>query len=224
MAQKRLQIIGPPLDGGWTDYFDFDRSTTLPLSPDLLLFSTGYHSHLGELSGDCLHLKDFHQGCVYTKHPNLFLIGFARPIIGNIPSISEMQARYAVGVLAGKYRLPADWQENQEQAWEALCAEYPAINTSNVYPAEHFTYCDALAREMGMMPTLAATRSLRTWLKIMLTPISTLHYLDEYFDRPSLDRQKVYMPGVLLAFLALMRLLGLPLRFIQTVRAARRAT
>ncbi|MDP1624217.1 MAG: hypothetical protein Q8L64_00455, partial [bacterium] len=146
------------------------------------------------------------------------LIGFARPIIGNIPSISEMQAMYTVGALAGKYNLPADMQGKQAQAWEALCAEYPAINTENVYPVEHFTYCDTIAREMGILPTLANVRSLRTWWKIHLTPISTFHYLDEYFDGGGFDRQKVYMPVALVGFLAVMRLLGTPFRVIKSLR------
>ncbi|HMD82906.1 MAG TPA: hypothetical protein VKE92_16425, partial [Anaerolineales bacterium] len=73
---------------------------------------------------------------------------------------------------------------------------------------------DILAREMGVMPTPGSVRSLRTWLQIMLTPISTLHYLDEYFDQQSINGQKVYMPFLLLAFLALMRVLGSPFRLI----------
>jgi hypothetical protein len=155
--------------------------------------------------------------------PNLFLIGFARPIIGNIPSISEMQARYTVGLLSGKYALPTGWKEKQNDAWKLLCEEYGTINTENVYPVEHFMYCDILAREMGMMPTLASVRSLRTWLKILLAPISTLHYTDEYFDQQAIDRQKIYMPGILLAFLSLMRLLGLPLRFIKNLHNAKQS-
>ena len=94
----------------------------------------------------------------------------------------------------------------------------PTINTENVYPVEQFTYCDVLAKEMGSMPTLATVKSPSTWLKIMLTPISTLHYIDEYFDQQALDRQKVYTPVVLLALLTLMRLLGSPLRLIKHVR------
>jgi hypothetical protein len=62
---------------------------------------------------------------------------------------------------------------------------------------------------------LATVGSLRTWLKIMLTPISTLHYVDEYFDRQQIDHQKVYMPGILVAVLGLVRLLGFPLRLIR---------
>jgi hypothetical protein len=155
---------------------------------------------------------------VHTDLPNLFLIGFARPIIGNIPSISEMQARYAVGVLSGKYKLPTGLKEIQNDAWKSLCAEYPTINTENVYPVEHFTYCDILAREMDSMPTLGKVSSLRAWLKIMLAPISTLHYMDEYFDKQAIEREKVYMPIVLLAFLSLMRVLGFPFRFIKSVQ------
>jgi dimethylaniline monooxygenase (N-oxide forming) len=220
VAEKRLQIIGPQVNDKWTEYFDFDRSTTLHLSPDVLVFSTGYRSRLPEFFGGAVQMKDFYQGCVHTDLPNLFLVGFARPIIGNIPSISEMQARYTVGVLAGKYKLPTGINEKQTEAWKSLCAEYPTINTENVYPVEQFTYCDFLAREMGIIPTLASVGSLRTWLKILLTPISTLHYMDEYFDPKAIDQQKVYMPGVLLAFLSLVRLLGFPFRFIKNFQGA----
>ena len=72
-----------------------------------------------------------------------------------------------------------------------------------------------LAREMGILPTLATVGSLRTWLKIMFTPASTIHYVDEYFDRQSIDRQPVYTPAILIAFLSLMRLLGFPFRLIK---------
>jgi cation diffusion facilitator CzcD-associated flavoprotein CzcO len=221
VAEKRLQIIGPPLDGQWTDYFDFDQTRTLHLAPDTLVWSTGYHSGLTELSGGGIHLKNFYLGCVHTDMPNLFLIGFARPIIGNIPSICEMQALYTVGVLSGKYMLPTEMKEKQIEAWKLLCAEYRTINTENVYPVEQFTYCDILAREMGIMPTLGTVRSLRTWLKIMLTPISTLHYMDQYFDQQAIDRQKVYTPGILIAFLTFMRILGFPIRLIKSVRNAK---
>lgn len=218
VAEKRLLIIGPPIDEQWADYFDFDLTTTLHLSPDILVWSTGYRSHLSDLSGGVIHLKDFYQGCVHTDRHNLFLIGFARPIIGNIPSISEIQVQYAIGVLSGKYTLPTRLKERQQEAWNLLCAEYGTINTENVYPVEQFPYCDALAKEMGSMPTLATVKSLRTWLKIMFTPASTIHYVDKYFDKQSIERQKVHTPVILLALLTLMRLLGYPLRLIKRVR------
>jgi cation diffusion facilitator CzcD-associated flavoprotein CzcO len=218
VAEKRLRIIGPPADDRWTDYFDFDRSTTLHIAPDVLVWSTGYRSHLAELSGGVIHLKDFHLGCVHTDMHNLFLIGFARPIIGNIPSISEMQARYAIGVLDGRYKLPADVKERQAESWELICAEYPTINTGNVHPVEQFPYCDRLAREMGIMPTPRTVGSLGTWLKIMFIPASTTHYVDQYFDRRSIERQKVFTPFLILALLSLLRLFEHPLQFIHRAR------
>jgi dimethylaniline monooxygenase (N-oxide forming) len=218
VAEKRLQIIGPPMDERWTDYFDFDRSTTFHLSPDVLVWSTGYHSHLTDFSDGIIHLKDFYHGCIHTDMHNLFLIGFTRPIIGNIPSISEMQARFAVGVLSGKYRLPTALKEKQRETWKLLCAEYRTINTENVYPVEQDPYCNVLAREMRILPTLANVGSLRLWLKIMFCPTSTTHYVDNYFDPQSIRRQKVYTPVILIAFLSLMRLLGFPFRLIQRVR------
>jgi cation diffusion facilitator CzcD-associated flavoprotein CzcO len=221
VAEKRLQIIGPSIDEQCTDYFDFDRSTKLRISPDILVWSTGYRSHLPDFSGGIIHLKDFYHGCVHTDMHNLFLIGFTRPIIGNIPAISEMQARYTVGVLSGKYTLPKELKEKQKDAWKLLCAEYRTINTENVYPVEHDPYCNVLAHEMGILPTLANVGSLRAWLKIMVAPTSTTHYVDKYFDRQSIERQKVYTPAILLAFLTLMRALGFPFRLIKSVRNIR---
>ncbi len=217
VAEKRLQIIGPPIDEQCTDYFDFDQHTTLHLSPDWLVWSTGYRSRLASLTGGNIQLKDFYHGCVHTDRHNLFLIGFARPIIGNIPSISEIQAQYSIGVLTGKYKLPTRLKEIQQEAWDLLCTEYGTINTENVYPVEQFPYCDALAKEMGTLPTIANVKSLRTWLKIMFTPASTTHYVDQYFDRWSIDQQKVHTPVIILAFLTFMRLLGFPIRFIKNV-------
>jgi dimethylaniline monooxygenase (N-oxide forming) len=218
VAEQRLQIIGPPIDEQWTNYFDFDQSRTLHLSPDILVCSAGYRSQLPDLSAGTVQLKDFYHGCVHIDRHNLFLIGFARPIIGNIPSISEVQARYAVGVLSGKFTLPAELNEKQNEAWDLLCAEYRTINTENVYPVEQFAYCDELAQEMGILPTLATVGSLKTWLKIMFSPASTTHYIDEYFDTQSIEQQKVHTPAIFLALLALMRLLGYPLRLIKRVR------
>jgi len=218
VAEKRLRIIGPPVDGRWTDFFDFDGTRTLHLSPDVVVRSTGYRSQLTGLSGGRIQLKDFYLGCIHTDMHNLFLIGFARPIIGNIPSISEMQARYAVGVLAGKYKLPTALKARQEQAWSELCADYGTINTENVYPVEQYPYCDILASEMGIMPTLRNMGSLKAWLKIMLAPASTTHYVDEYFDLQAIEREKVYTPAILLAILVLARLSGYPFRSFDRIR------
>jgi cation diffusion facilitator CzcD-associated flavoprotein CzcO len=60
VAEKRLHIIGPALDETWTEYHNFDGTSTLHLTPDLLLFSTGFHSQLTEFSDGSIQLKDFY--------------------------------------------------------------------------------------------------------------------------------------------------------------------
>ncbi|MEZ4631386.1 MAG: hypothetical protein R2880_11875 [Deinococcales bacterium] len=124
---------------------------------------------MAELSAGHVALKDFYQGCVYLPQKHLFLIGFARPIIGNIPSISEIQARYAVGLLAGKYRPPKTVEVIHRANCQRLIQDYPAINSENVYPVEQFPYCDELAKEMGTMPSIAKC-GFNTWLKINCYP------------------------------------------------------
>ena len=215
IAKKRLAIIGSPTDKQWNEYLSFDKSTTCHISPDVLVPSTGYHSRLSDLSCGTIHLKDFYHGCVHIGMNKLFLIGFARPIIGNIPSISEMQARYAVGVLCGKYSLPTNLQAKQAEAWHSLCREYSSLDTDNVYPVEQFPYCDILAKEMGILPSLANVRSFTTWLKIMLVPASTTHYVDEYFDRWMLEQQKVYTPYALVIIMFLVSFLEFPWRCLK---------
>ena len=214
VAEKRLQIIGPSTNEQWNEYFDFDQTTTLQLSPDILVWSTGYRSHLTDFSNGVIQLKDFYHGCAHTDLHNLFLIGFARPIIGNIPSISEIQAQYTVGLLAGKYKLPKNLKEIQQKDWDALCADYGTINTENVYPVEQFPYSDILAREMSTMPTFANVKSLKTWLNIMLSPASTIHYLDAYFDKEMIDEQKIHTPFILIAIMSVARIAGYPFRLV----------
>jgi dimethylaniline monooxygenase (N-oxide forming) len=202
VAEERLSIIGPPTDKTWQDFFDFDQKLTQQVSPDVLVPSTGYQSRVSELFSEKIELKDFYHGCVHTSLPNLFLIGFARPIIGNIPSIAEVQAHYTVGLLSGKYNLPLNVQAIQAKVWEGLIHDYGKLNTKNVYPVEHIPYTDALAKEMGIMPSLS-NMPFKTWLKVMLVPSSTFHYLDEYFDERDLEQQSVYMPQVLIALMFL---------------------
>lgn len=217
VAEKRLEIIGPATDDKWKTYSDFDQTSTLHLMPDVLVWSTGYRSHLKDFSDGAIQLKDFYQGCVHTDIQNLFLIGFARPIIGNIPSISEIQAQYTVGILAGKNKLPNNLKRIQQKAWDSVCADYGTINTENVYPVEQFPYSDVLAKEMGTMPTFANIKSMKTWMNIMLTPASTVHYVDTYFDKELIDKQKIHTPFILIAIMSFARMVSYPFRLLKQV-------
>lgn len=216
VAQKRLKIIGPATDTNWDTFYDFEQgetSVTFGLEPDVLVPSTGYRSLLSELSNGAVKLKDFYQGCVHTNHNNLFLIGFARPIIGNIPTISEMQTRYAISILKGNCSLPMNIEKEQEQVWKNLVEEYPTLDTNNVYPVEQIPYCDSLAKAMGIMPSLTSLSSVRTWLKLMFVPASTTHYVDEYFDESMHQQEKIHTPAALISILLALRLFEFPFQY-----------
>lgn len=220
-GEGRLHIIGPAMDDSWTHYHDFDQTEQIDLTPDVLVRSTGYRSMLPHISDGAIRLQDFYLGCIHTDANSLFLIGFARPIIGNIPSISEMQARYAVAVLRGEAALPEDIKQRQAAHFAWQQQEYPSIDVDNVYPVEQYPYTDILARELGSLPTLHRLGSINTWLKVTLAPASTTHHVNDYFDQGELERQRVYTPPVLIGILVLLRLLGVPNRLVKWVAGNR---
>ena len=76
--------------------------------------AVGYRARLDELSAGQVRLADFYLGCCHVTYPDLYLVGFARPIIGNIPTISEVQARYVCGLIAGEVPRPPKIEELHE--------------------------------------------------------------------------------------------------------------
>ena len=210
VAEGRLQIVGPPLDDTWRTYADFESGEPLTLDPDLLVPRIGFTSELGTISGGALRPRDFYLGCVHVEHPNLFLVGFARPILGNIPSINEIQAQYITALLAGQCPRPAEIAELHRRERAQLEATYPQLNTDHVMPVEMFPYCDRLARQLGTYPSLRRLGLSKRWLKTWLSPASTLHYLDENHQADFVARQPIHSPWILIVLLLLIKLVDIP--------------
>ncbi len=206
VARGRIQIVGPSVDERYTTFFDFDRMKRLDINPTVVVPQIGYRSKLDSL----IRGFDFSRcvrGCVSTQYSNLFLIGFARPVIGNIPTISEMQARFCSGVLSGKWSPLSDIQGECCEDKPSLADRYPEIKTADVFPVDQFPYCDSLAKTMGVYPSFGKV-SLRAWLKLMLTPVSTTHYTDEFFDDSRLLRAEIFMPFSLILLLISIKAFG----------------
>ncbi|MEM7397244.1 MAG: hypothetical protein AAF492_33400, partial [Verrucomicrobiota bacterium] len=186
VGEERIRIVGPPVDETYRTFHDFEMNERLEIKPDLLMPMIGYASNLAELSDGLIRVRDFYLGCVHVDHDDLFLVGFARPIIGNIPTISEMQAQYVAGLISGK--IPRDTELPKQHVCERKILEekYAELNTDAMYPVEMFPYCDRLAQRMGSYPRLSRVGSFLTWLKINLAPASTLYYRDGNYD-PTLD-------------------------------------
>ena len=87
-------------------------------------------------------------------------IGFARPAIGSIPVISELQARWVARVLSGQCALPAPQQMHAAIAADDAATErtFPKDFEQLPYLVAHARYLDGVAREIGCMPEVRELR------------------------------------------------------------------
>lgn len=198
LAEGRLGLIGPAADSTLTLFEGFDGEPPLEIKPDVVVPAVGFRSRLGELFGDETNVTDFYNGCLHTDHDDLFLVGFARPVIGNIPSISEVQARYVIETIAGRVNRPPDLTNRHEADVVTRRERYRGVDTRLIYPVEMFPYCDRLAQEMSASPRVA---SLRGWWSLYTAPASTLDYACFADSRPTRWKPPTYMPLSLIAML-----------------------
>jgi hypothetical protein len=199
-------------------FFQFDSTDTLNVRPTRILPAIGYQSTLSLIAGNGLSVADFYLGCCHVRYPDLFLVGFARPIIGNIPTISEMQAAYVCWRIAGNGRRPERIAELHARDQQATAARFAKLDLSVMYPVEMFTYCDQLAREMNTYPSVRSVGSLRSWWRMQLTPATTMHY---QYCNPKIRRfaelAPVYMPARLVGFLLLLKPLDWTFRSVNNI-------
>ncbi|TWT73632.1 Flavin-binding monooxygenase-like protein [Posidoniimonas polymericola] len=198
VAEDRLRIVGPPVDSSLTKWEGFDDDGPHHFTPDVVVPAIGFRSRLGEVLGGGASVRDFYLGCRHAEHDDLFLVGFARPVIGNIPSISEIQARYVSSVIAGRTPRPDNLTELHRADVEARTARYRGVDTRLIYPVEMFPYCDRLAAAMGESPRAA---SLVDWWTQNTAPATTLDYHCFGEQRGARPRPPTYMPTVLIALL-----------------------
>lgn len=219
VAEGRIKIIGAPVDGGFKMYNEFDSNGTEEIDPDLVVPAVGYQSGLAELSAGQVRLEDFYLACCHVNYADLFLVGFARPIIGNIPTISEVQARYVCSLIDGEVTRPAKIVELHQADRAARRARYKHLNTDAVYPVEMFPYCDQLAKLMSQYPSMMSVRSLTLWCRIQLAPASTLHYDHrEPRCRERCRSAPIYLPVVLIVLLLTLKPISLVYRSCRALK------
>lgn len=211
VAQGRIRIVGGNSNPSYCNYFHFGSKDVLSVDPDLIVPAIGYRSKLQQLTLGKAELKDFYMGVRHIRFDGLFAVGMTRPIIGNIPSISEIQAYYLVGQLSGRFAAPLDIESRHRRNRTEVERRFANLDTSNVYPVEMFPYCDQLAREMGCFPSLANLRSPLRYFRTMLSPATTMHY---FHDRPMpSDTAPIHTPHLLTALLLLLKPLDYVVRW-----------
>ena len=207
VSEGRIKIIGPPTDGTLTSFKKFQQDSEIVFTPDILIPKLGFQSRLSTFFEPSIHVSDFYMGCIHKEYENVFLVGFARPVIGNIPTIAEQQANYIIKLLKGSLHRQPDIISKYKSERERLAKQFPMLNLKTLYPVEMFPYCDVLAKEMGVYPSLKKVGSLYCWLKIILSPASTMHYLDENHDSRSVSKLPIHSPVLINLLLILVKLL-----------------
>lgn len=203
VATGQITIVGGNSDSSYLRYFRFGSAEVMEIQPDLVVPSIGYQSKLSRLTNGRVQLRDFYWGIRHVHDEGLFVVGMTRPIIGNIPSISEMQAHYVVGQLAGKFEVPSDMMQRHHRNRHELERRFANLDSINVYPVEMFPYCDQLAREMGCFPSLRKIGSPIRFVRTMLSPATTMHYFSQR-QQPS-DTSPIYAPHLLTALLLMIK-------------------
>jgi cation diffusion facilitator CzcD-associated flavoprotein CzcO len=203
VGAQRIRIVGTATNDSWTQFNQFESAgDRVSFEPEFLIPATGYRSTIGKLTDERISLRDFHLGCCHIRDPGLFLVGFARPIIGNIPTISEMQARYVCGQIAGKFERPKDIEQCHANEQAQRETRFAKLDMDSVYAVEMFPYCDRLARLMKLKTGPRVWESPMAWWKTKLAPASTLQYREESGEGSDAQR---YMPATLVAFIVLMK-------------------
>ena len=180
----------------WGQVVDFNDSTltlkriasdeTTEVKPDYYVNGIGYLSNMDYL-GEQIKVADFVYAAVHKSDPTVFLGGFARPVIGNIPTIAELQARWICDIITGKCERPTlvDWERDRASQKR----KYPMINTDAVYPTDMYPYCETIGRR------LRTKESYRSW-KTLLTPYSTLRYFPTPENEKLIEKSPIFMPWI----------------------------
>lgn len=205
VAEGRLKIIGPNTDNTFRHFLRFQQDEPVDVAPDLIVPSIGYRSTFPELFDESANitLSQFFLGCLHSEYDNLAAVGFTRPIIGNIPSISEMQARYVCGVVAGQFPRPVDIAMEHQSDQQRLVAQFPGLDTQRVYPVEMFPYCDRLARRMECFPSIKKVGSIAGWWRMMRSPATTMHYFSDKLVETTNASTPIHTPWLITVLLIL---------------------
>jgi dimethylaniline monooxygenase (N-oxide forming) len=123
------------------------------IDADVVLFATGYkaqgYSFLQDSSTPRCPSELWHLMYSPEHRERLVFIGYARPAIGAIPPIAEIQARYAALVTSGQRALPTK-EEMARELEERLSARAVSFNEPRIVAlVDWIPYMDHLAEKIG---------------------------------------------------------------------------
>lgn len=127
-----------------------------PEEVDLIIFATGYRSNLPFLLPEKNFRTNAYKFVFDTHDPTLCYVGTARPMLGSIPALAELQARWVVKVYGGHVSLPSTEMMVQQLAadQEKHKRVFPADHHHLPHLVNHWEYSDEIASYFGAKPNL----------------------------------------------------------------------
>ncbi len=154
IAQGKVEVIPGVVGykGGKEIEFQGDRVEEI----DAIILCTGFQSILPFLETPRLDGRTLHKNVFIPEESTLAFIGFARPNIGAMPPIAEMQARWFAGVLAGKLQLPSTEKMQKISEMDAeLYSQNRKLHAQRLTSlVDYHAYLDELASFIGCQPNL----------------------------------------------------------------------
>lgn len=134
---------------------EFDDGSRVEI--DTIVLCTGFRTYLPFYTDNPrLDGRDLYKNVFLPGDRSLGFIGFARPNVGALPPVAELQARWFAGVLAGKLHLP-----DEASMRVAIQADATQYNRTRANYAErlnslvdYHVYTNQLARLIGCQPQL----------------------------------------------------------------------
>lgn len=143
---------------------------------DLVITSTGYKFDFPYLPRGQRQrgLRDRHKMVFDVEDPSLAFVGFVRPIVGSLVGISELQARWAAKLFAGRVALKSLEERRDDVSRDsAFWSDYFKDSSQRIQGlVEGFTYIDDIARQAGVYPDYWSLlrKSPKQWLVAVTSP------------------------------------------------------
>lgn len=146
---------------------------------DTIILCTGFKSYLPFLESPKLDGRTLYKNVFLPGESTLAFIGFARPNIGAMPPIAEMQARWFAGVLAGKLELPDAEKMNMEVEMDAesYTMKRPLHSQRLTSLVDYHEYLDDIAGFVGCRPNmwLLLTKP-KVFFAVLFGPFASFQY------------------------------------------------
>lgn len=144
---------------------------------DLIILSTGYkvdHPFLPQRYR--VGIQQRYKYIFDVEDPTITFIGLARPVIGSIPALAELQARWAARVFSHRLQLPPLEERSQETGDDAEFWNNYFKDSSRRLQGlvEAYTYVDDIGKKSGVYPDywFLFRTNLYHWFVAMFSPLT----------------------------------------------------